>query len=291
MRSPLASACCTPGPACLRTSAGSAAGSGRRGTSGAAARSRRDAASGAGAPRGSRRSGRPPAGRSSRPRRTGRASSRRSARHGAIPSARPSPAAPATSCWLTTRVAPSTSAAVVCQGTVGGLLRSPPRKKAPSAIMQPPQAPDTAATSASSCQSMPGCRPSALKRKDVGGDDAGAERERAQADPHMGGDLAADGAEPDQADRQRHRPGGERVGAVVAEREGQRLGGDADDLRRPDAERQGHRRAEQPEPAAAGSHHPDPAGQVEGHVRLPTCRPRGRAGASTPPASPKAPLN
>ena len=80
----------------------------------------------------------------------------------------PRPAAPATSCWLATRVAPSTKAAVACQGTVGGWLRSPPRKKAPSAIMQPPQAPDTAAMSDRSCQSTPGCRPSGVEAKGRG---------------------------------------------------------------------------------------------------------------------------
>ena len=70
------------------------------------------------------------------------------------------PAAPRTSCWLATRLTPKTSAEVVCQPSVAGLVRSPPRKKAPSAIMQPPAAPANAAISGRSCHSMPGTRPS-----------------------------------------------------------------------------------------------------------------------------------
>ncbi len=64
----------------------------------------------------------------------------------AEPTWSPMPAAPRTSCWLATRLIANTSADVACQPGVAGLVRSPPRKKAPSAAMQPPAAPAKAAT-------------------------------------------------------------------------------------------------------------------------------------------------
>ena len=97
--------------------------------------------------------------------------------------------------------------------------------------MQPPKAPDDGRDQRQELPVDAGLQAERGEREGVGGDDADAEREGGEADLDVRRDLAADGAEPDEADGERHRPGGQRVDAVVAEREGQRLGGDADDLR------------------------------------------------------------
>ena len=135
------------------------------------------------APRAPRRAGRRAGSRPSRSRRTGSASSRRAARRWPSRSARRGRRrrAPAAAC--ATRLTPKTSADVVCQPRVAGLVRSPPRKNAPSAIMQPPAAPANAATNGSSCQSMPGCRPIGASDEGMRADGADAEREGAEADP------------------------------------------------------------------------------------------------------------
>ena len=156
--------------------------------------------------------------------------------------------------------------------SVAGLVRSPPRKKAPSAIMQPPPAP---ANARDQRQDLPVDARAAGRAARARGRACRRRRCRARTAPKptrpWRRDPAADGAEAGQAGDQRRRPDGDRAEAVVAEREGQRLGGDADDLARPDADRQRRRRAEQPERAGARAQDADPARQVERDVRRPAC--------------------
>ena len=93
------------------------------------------------------------------------------------------PAAPRTSCWLATRLMPKTSAAVACQPSVAGWVRSPPRKNAPSAIMQPPAGAGERGDQRQELPVDPGHQAERREREGVRADGADAERDTRRSRP------------------------------------------------------------------------------------------------------------